>query len=640
MNGTSSPGRAAGGYRAARTLSLTGFAILCAFSFVAPLKFGLPYTYNIDQSVPQTLLEAVFLSWPAEWGILMLLAAALCFLAGMAAGPPAVWKTNLLDTGMLAWSTAVLIALSAAGVRGGGLQSALVLLSYGLYYFLIRRLASTPLRRAVLFMTAGTALVAAAAYGFYQRYQGLDETMRQAVDLNLKELENADFLRRLQVKKIFSSFVYSNSFAAYLILWIPLVSGGMLFRTIRRRILGMIVLGSTVFVGFLTLLHKFDRLPIYAFHLATFPISVLYLLGLTRSQGAVLCLLAALLAAGTGYLAFFGKRFKTACAVLILSALAAGSTTAWWLRPIRDSVRVRYEYNRATLAMIRDHPLFGSGPGSYGTEYMHYRLPGAEEIQLAHNSFLQMFSEFGILGFCSIVFLFFAALRGHFLSRTPQGFLIGIALLAFGLHNLIDFDLFVPALGYVFFYFCSLSKHPGREKQRPLSKTASRALAIWGMLAAVVLGFAVFRIATGLSRHEAGLRFQRAGRFEHAVRCYLASADAYPYLPANLVRLAGSFEALGKFDLAEKTYALLIRNIPQNAMSRLKYARCLIRHDLANGRLRVDTVRRAFRKALEYYPTSGQIRKEWERYERWLRELRKRPPSPPRNRLPPKSHAG
>ncbi|MCW8131167.1 MAG: O-antigen ligase family protein [Planctomycetota bacterium] len=71
------------------------------------------------------------------------------------------------------------------------------------------------------------------------------------------------------------------------------------------------------------------------------------------------------------------------------------------LRALGASISVRLEYWRTAWKMILssgDRLLFGSGLGSFGDLYTYFKTPLATETKEAHNDWLQLWVEFGVLG--------------------------------------------------------------------------------------------------------------------------------------------------------------------------------------------------------------------------------------------------
>lgn len=118
----------------------------------------------------------------------------------------------------------------------------------------------------------------------------------------------------------------------------------------------------------------------------------------------------------------------------------------------------------AASAMFLDHPVLGVGYGNYRALYNDY-IPGMAPNQLdAHNIYLQMLSEMGIIGFAAFCFLIFSLAAGALkLVRTsdPLFHLIGIgmggALTATLVHGMVDYLFNVsPQFGGMFWLIMAM----------------------------------------------------------------------------------------------------------------------------------------------------------------------------------------
>jgi O-antigen ligase len=125
----------------------------------------------------------------------------------------------------------------------------------------------------------------------------------------------------------------------------------------------------------------------------------------------------------------------------------------------------RLELWRSALALIRDRPWFGVGPGNFLEAYRtRYILPSAwQEFNLEHphNVYLDHWTRLGVLGVLAGIggqFAFWREMR-----RRPgrDGLALGfvgcmVALLA---HGLVDNTLFFPDLAFTFFLVLALAQN-------------------------------------------------------------------------------------------------------------------------------------------------------------------------------------
>lgn len=126
-----------------------------------------------------------------------------------------------------------------------------------------------------------------------------------------------------------------------------------------------------------------------------------------------------------------------------LAFLSSASTRPGWL--FRSSLSPREDAWDASLEMFADHPLVGSGPHTFGLLYPQYSGEFLEHTQHAHNGFLQVANDAGLLGLLALAGV--AAALVYLLARTwregsLEQRLIAVAasgaLVGFALHNMLD----------------------------------------------------------------------------------------------------------------------------------------------------------------------------------------------------------
>jgi len=107
-----------------------------------------------------------------------------------------------------------------------------------------------------------------------------------------------------------------------------------------------------------------------------------------------------------------------------------------------------------TIRLVAAYPLFGCGLGNFETAFLKYQTSVVDAtFSFAHNDYLQILAELGLLGF-----VLMAALALPILTRTVRSALrppthdtrylaVGCtgAFVAIGLHSLSDFNLYIPA---------------------------------------------------------------------------------------------------------------------------------------------------------------------------------------------------
>jgi hypothetical protein len=116
------------------------------------------------------------------------------------------------------------------------------------------------------------------------------------------------------------------------------------------------------------------------------------------------------------------------------------------------SAGARLDYWRAAVEITEERPLLGSGPGTFGELYQRLKSADSEMARLAHNDYLEQFSDSGIPGGLAYglwIILSFCALAPR-IWHSDDWFSVAIFLGLSGwfLQELGEFGLYVPALAW------------------------------------------------------------------------------------------------------------------------------------------------------------------------------------------------
>jgi hypothetical protein len=119
------------------------------------------------------------------------------------------------------------------------------------------------------------------------------------------------------------------------------------------------------------------------------------------------------------------------------------------------SVVARFDYWHAAAQTTLANPLAGTGPGTFQRPYAKIKSPEAEMARLAHNDYLEQFSDSGIPGgifYSAWVFLALATIvRRIWNSGDPITFAIFAGLLGWFVQGIGEFGLYIPALAWTAF---------------------------------------------------------------------------------------------------------------------------------------------------------------------------------------------
>lgn len=251
-------------------------------------------------------------------------------------------------------------------------------LMYAVIYLLILSLLSSVREKEKALYAFLAGAICVAAYGFiqYANVAGMaaDMTAQSWVDP-----ERFPLLRR----RMYSTLENPNLLGAYAVMIISILTAFFLRERQKKRK--------------------------WAFAIILF--ILLLCLALTYSRGAWLSLAAIVL----GLTLFYDKRFGFLFFLIPLILLFYhGQMVERFLSLFSGedtSVGLRFALWESTIAMIEEHPLLGVGWGSYYLAYPDYNFFIQDEHVLifhAHNMYLNMLAEVGIIGGAAFLLTFFA----------------------------------------------------------------------------------------------------------------------------------------------------------------------------------------------------------------------------------------
>ncbi len=140
-----------------------------------------------------------------------------------------------------------------------------------------------------------------------------------------------------------------------------------------------------------------------------------------------------------------------------------------------DPTTGRAHFWSVTLDIIKAHPYVGTGLGAFGVVYTKYDTRnGFFRLEQAHNDYLQVFSDGGIIGalvaLSFVVLLFYLALKR---ARSHDDFRRGVALAALSgcfavlVHSFFDFTLHTTSNALLFLVTAALATLNGSVETAP-----------------------------------------------------------------------------------------------------------------------------------------------------------------------------
>jgi hypothetical protein len=251
------------------------------------------------------------------------------------------------------------------------------------------------------------------------------------ISTNGLDVPNPAILAKFAKGRVMGTLVYPNALAGLILLLLP-VSLVLAFDSVNRLRppLPAVVTGLTVILGGMAFLWTGSKLG-WLIAVAMIGLSLFRLPWTTRLKWPVLI---AIIVVGLG---LFAARFH--------GYFASGAT----------SVSARFDYWRAAVATTVSHPWLGTGPGTFQRPYAQIKSPAAEMARLAHNDYLEQFSDSGVAG--GILYAAWIGLSLWTIARrvwrtdNTAAFALFLGVSAWFIQGLGEFSLYVPALAWTAF---------------------------------------------------------------------------------------------------------------------------------------------------------------------------------------------
>ena len=204
--------------------------------------------------------------------------------------------------------------------------------------------------------------------------------------------------------------------------------------------------------------------------------------------------------------------------VRILKTFAATNKTGDISFGLGDrTLNSRLHLWKSTMNIIRDHPVLGSGVGSW--QWMHLKYKSSDVptfTEYTHNDYLNLFSDYGVVGFVLMLWVFAGFFRQATRTsdvRLPSderswsvGAVVGVGAIL--VHSLLDFSLHIPGnafvLAVVMGTVAAIADPDGRFPRRPMPGWARVALGCGLLVVCAILAWQFTRTALGA-------RFTRLG---------------------------------------------------------------------------------------------------------------------------------
>ncbi|MDP1808108.1 MAG: O-antigen ligase family protein [Actinomycetota bacterium] len=426
-------------------------------------------------------------------------ALALFILVALAAVFTSVWRADsLLEVGLL--SGYLIIMVTATNVVGG------------------RRLRVA----GHLLVAAAVVVTGSALYAFTLGYD------RQIAELAMAGKEGLARQLAGMISRAFGNFPSANSFAGFLILFIPIAIGLLLSENdIRVRMW----LAAAVLVMSTGLYFTFSKGALLA---VTVGLAIMLFgwLSSEKRAGARVFLPLALGLMAIFYVSWSFFSFSPAAALANVSG--------------------RIELWRGAWAIAVKHPFLGIGPGAFETGFTGYQT-GVTFSRYAHNTYLQVAAEQGFAGLLALLLVIgIIVARAWRLMIEDEsvdkwlrlGFVGGLA--AFSVQNFVDYTWYMPGVAVAFWLISGLAVGGGAGAPAAGAQPTIRRWALVGLVAILLvptmLVFTSAMLVAQANHHKDDMELTEAKKeYISALRLFPFSAEAYDGLAQAVY-----FDALAK----------------------------------------------------------------------------------------------
>lgn len=558
---------------------------------ILPLKFGTLLDSTGIGFCPLSLIEWIFVPWPSSIAPGLTGVALLIVLGHSPDNIRQIFRPSV----HLAAPSMVLLAVSFLGLpqtterEYAGLFLGHALAAVNLVLAVRIHLDRVPRSRILFLHAIAVGAMFTIVSGYNQLLYGMEETKRLAMELASQHGQtlSVEMLDRLNQTRAYATFAYPNSFAAHLVLTMPILvyavslwSRNLFHSTIAQLVPPMVT-----------------------------SILALNMVWHTGSRGAVVAFAAALLLFSVWRFADSRPRNTTRTLILAvgLAVILLGCAIFLYVASKErslSSVRSRADYYLAAMRMFTQHPLVGVGLGEFFPWYLRLKPPMAEETRLAHSFFLHFLSQCGLFGGIAATYFLLQPILIYRLARTGRWQHVSQPLLlvivtgcgAWNAHSLMDFNLQIPGTFMTAACLPLLLIEPGREAEVAPAKRRIFPWIVIPLCGALAGTACLSRLAGARLYQELYNRVQAgtdARELTDDLQRVAAEIPTSPYPWALVGR-----QALGQrqYQLAEAAFREATARTPHRASFHALRAQAL----LALGQF--DAAGASIRQAIEWYP--------------------------------------
>jgi putative inorganic carbon (hco3(-)) transporter len=392
------------------------------------LKFGNPPIMEHWVTPPQNSYEFLLgFPWPITWAYSGL--AAITIIGIAVAKWPATPTSGMLIALLLTWWGWQVVA-TIRSIDDGLSTATLKHLTAVLVCFFLGFCSLSRARNLGPFwigIFVSLIFVIWTAWG--QHFGGLKESREYFLMYVLPKLHDvpAEYLKKLNSDRVFGTYFYPNTLAGGILLLLP-PTLALLWQTDRFTKAARVFLVAATSVGCFGCLFWSGSKGGWLLMLL---LGVVALLRTSISVKQKISLIIAVVVIGCG--AFFARH---------ILFFKKGAT----------SVSARFDYWRAAATIIGEHPVTGTGPGTFFIPYQAIKKPESEPARLVHNDYLEQGTDAGLPAM--LLYLAFSIGSLVLTAKQPEirgnwlVFALWLGLLGFFVQEFIEFSLYIPSMAW------------------------------------------------------------------------------------------------------------------------------------------------------------------------------------------------
>ena len=260
---------------------------------------------------------------------------------------------------------------------------------------------------------------------------------------------------------------------------------------------------------------------------------------------------------------------------------------------------------QATLKIVRDHPLLGTGPGTWLWAHLKYRDPRFQgRPEFAHGDVLHLASDYGAIGLVLVLVMFVCFFRVAMRLSAPinpleqSAFAVGAmtAVSAILLHSIVDFNMHIPANALLILTLMGLTTAMDNDPTVRSRTEMPRAVRIVLALALLAVTATGLRAALGISLASRnmflGTSFKEVNAWDTALGYFTRAVKWDPKSPELWARIGDVYRVRSALrvdnpqgteqqDLAARAQSAYLQSVALNPYESEVWLRLAIAYELA-----------------------------------------------------------